>query len=133
MLLVDTSVWVEYLRGTGSSTGAGLRAMIDEGADLAITDPVVMEVLAGARDERVLSQLETLVDGLTMLSVDPGLDFRAAATLYRTCRTRGQTVRRLVDCLIAAVALRHDVVLLHNDADFDVLAVHTPLQTRSFR
>ena len=133
MLLVDTSVWVEYLRGTGSKAGTGLRTLIDEGADLATTEPVVMEVLAGARDDRVLSQLEALMDGLTMLSVDPRLDFRAAATLYRTCRTRGQTVRRLVDCLIAAVALRHDVVLLHNDADFEVLAVHSPLQTRSLR
>lgn len=133
MLLVDTSVWVDYLRGTRSSSGAGLRVLIDEGADLATTEPVVMEVLAGARDERVLSQLETLVDGLPLLSVDPGLDFRAAATLYRACRSRGEPVRRLVDCLIAAVALRHDVVLLHNDADFDVLALHTPLQVRSLR
>ena len=133
MVIVDTSVWVDYLRGTSSSADTGLRALIDEGADLATTEPIVMEILAGARDERVLGRLETLVDGLTLLSVDPRLDFRAAATLYRACRTRGETVRRLVDCLIAAVALRHDVVLLHNDADFDVLASHTPLQARSLR
>jgi hypothetical protein len=56
------------------------------------------------------------------------VDYDAAATLYRTCRQRGHTVRKLIDCLIAAVAIRGDVPILHRDTDFDILAQHTALQ-----
>ncbi len=55
-------------------------------------------------------------------------DFEEAASLYAECRARGQRVRKLDDCLIAAVAIRHDVPVLHHDRDFDVLARHTPLR-----
>ena len=56
------------------------------------------------------------------------VDYEAAATLYRTCRQRGYTVRKLFDCLIAAVAIRADVPIIHRDTDFDILAQHTALQ-----
>jgi predicted nucleic acid-binding protein len=56
------------------------------------------------------------------------VDYDAAAALYRTCRQKGQTVRKLIDCLIAAVAIRGDVPILHRDVDFDVLSRHTALR-----
>jgi len=56
------------------------------------------------------------------------VDYDAAAALYRTCRQRGHTVRKLLDCLIAAVAIRGDVPIIHRDTDFDILAQHTALQ-----
>ena len=56
-------------------------------------------------------------------------DYEMAATLYRTCRRRGETVRRVIECLIAAVAVRDDVPILHADADYEVLARHTALQS----
>jgi predicted nucleic acid-binding protein len=56
------------------------------------------------------------------------IDYEEAASLYRTCRRSGDTVRKLIDCLIAAVAIRADLPMLHRDADFDVLARHTPLR-----
>jgi predicted nucleic acid-binding protein len=59
--------------------------------------------------------------------MEPG-DFDAAAALYRTCRQQGHTVRKLIDCLIAAVAVRGNLPVLHRDADFDILAQHTTLQ-----
>ena len=55
-------------------------------------------------------------------------DYEAAAALYRRCRRQGETVRKLLDCLIAAVAIRAGTPILHNDRDFDVLARHTELQ-----
>lgn len=133
MLLVDTSVWVDYLRGRDSIASAALREAITGGQALATTEPVVMELLAGAADDVALARLERLTSGLTMLSVQPALDFAAAATLYRAAHRRGVTVRRLIDCLIAAIALRHGVALLHKDIDFDAIAAFTDLEVVSAR
>ena len=87
-----------------------------------------MEVLAGARDE---SHLTTLRQVLAQAAVIPmeASDYDRAAELYRRCRRQGETVRKLLDCLIAAVAIRAGIPVLHNDRDFDVLARHTELQT----
>jgi predicted nucleic acid-binding protein len=86
----------------------------------------VVEVLAGARDEAHLDALRGLLARATNLSVE-AVDDEVASALSRTCRRRGETVRRLIDCLIAAVAIRAGVAVLHADADFDALARHTDL------
>ncbi len=70
---------------------------------------------------------------LPRLAVRGLVDFESAADLYRTCRGRGATVRRLIDCLIAAVAIREKATVLHNDRDFEVLARHTRLRTERYR
>ncbi len=124
MILVDTSAWVEFLRDTGSPACQAVDDLL--AADLAICDVVTMEVLAGARDERHLLELRRLLARATVVPMVPA-DYEEAAGLYRTCRRRGETVRRLADCLIAAVTIRAGAQLLHADADFDVLARHTSL------
>jgi predicted nucleic acid-binding protein len=128
VILADTSAWVEFLRRTGSSTNIAIRDLLD--SDIAVTEPVVMEVLAGARDERHLHELRGLLGRAELIPCTTD-DFLAAATLFRVCRQRGETVRKLIDCLIAAVALRAGIPLLHHDGDYDVLARHTPLQLHS--
>lgn len=125
MILIDTSAWIEFLRDTGSPICDEVDRLL--GADLAICDPIRMEVLAGARDEAHLGQLRGLLARATVLPTGPA-DYESAAALYRVCRRRGETVRKLIDCLIAAVAVREDVPLVHGDADFEVLARHTDLQ-----
>ncbi len=125
MILADTSAWVEFLRGTGSAVDAELDRLLPGG--LAVTEPVVMEVLAGARDDRHLSQLRSLLARADLLPVR-GTDYAAAAGLYRACRLNGETVRKLIDCLIAAVAVREGVPVLHADRDYDVLGRWTPLR-----
>ena len=124
MILVDTSAWVEFLRGTGSPVCERVESLLAD--DTAITDPILMEVLAGARDERHLHDLRGLLGRSGMVHCLPA-DYAHAALLYRQCRQAGETVRRLIDCLIGAVALREGLPLLHNDSDFDVLARHTGL------
>jgi predicted nucleic acid-binding protein len=99
-------------------------------AEIATCDAVRMEVLAGARNDQHLQQLRRLLARASTLPIEP-VDYDAAAALYRTCRQRGHTVRKLIDCLIAAVAIRGDVPVLHMDVDFDVLAQHTTLQVDS--
>ena len=125
MILVDTSAWIEFLRDTGSP----VCTLVDDllGQEVAICDAVRMEVLAGARDESHLLSLRRLLARAAALSTR-ATDYDAAATLYRRCRQQGETVRRLIDCLIAAVAIRAGAPILHNDADFDVLARHTELE-----
>lgn len=86
-----------------------------------------MEILAGARDERHLNDLRRLLARASVVPMGP-TDYEEAAVLYRTCRRHGDTVRKLIDCLIAAVAIRGGLAVLHADTDFDVLARHTALQ-----
>lgn len=124
MILVDTSAWIEFLRDTGSTVCNTVDHLLE--ADLVICDAISMEVFAGARDEQHLVQLRGLLARATLVSLTPE-DYEHAAALYRTCRRNGETVRRLIDCLIAAVAIRSNAPVLHADTDFAVLARHTPL------
>jgi predicted nucleic acid-binding protein len=84
---------------------------------LAVTEPVVMEVLAGARSEAREAELRRLLGRFTLLGVDAVADFEGAARIYRRCRAAGMTPRGVVDCLIAAVARRHGARLLACDLD----------------
>jgi len=86
-----------------------------------------MEVLAGARDEGHLNDLRRLLARTSLLWTEP-IDYEDAAALYRICRRRGELVRKLIDCLIASVAIRTATPVLHADADFDILARHTSLR-----
>ena len=128
MILVDTSAWIEFLRDTGSPTCG----RVDEalGGEIAICEAIRMEVLAGGRDGPHMDGLRRLLARAVMISIEPG-DFDHAAALYRVCRRRGETVRKLIDCLIAAVAIRADVPVLHNDSDYETLARHTALKLHS--
>jgi predicted nucleic acid-binding protein len=127
MLLVDSSVWIEIARG-GTP---GLReALAAAGQPLAVTEPVIGEVLAGAHDP---DAVETRLAAVNLRTLDPRRDYRDAAMLYRACRRRGTTVRSLTDCLIAAVALRNDDVVAHRDADFEPIAEISPLRTLDLR
>jgi len=122
--LVDTSAWVEFLRSTGSDTHRAVRRLLEDDAPVHTTDVVVMEVLAGARDDGHHQQLRRLLARCEYLPVEGLASYEAAAGVHRACRQAGETVRALTDCLIGAVALRGGVSVLHNDRDFDVLARH---------
>lgn len=125
MILVDTSAWVEFLRDTGTPVCARVDELLDD--DIATCHPIRMEVLAGARDERHLESLRGMLARAALVPIEP-TDYEEAAALYRICRRGGETVRKLIDCLIAALAIRADLPLLHADVDFEVLARHTALR-----
>jgi predicted nucleic acid-binding protein len=133
MILVDTSVWIEYFRATGSAAAIEVRQLLSGGTDqIAMCEPIAMEILCRATIE-THTTLERLVNGLPSLGVDNAVDFRTAADIYRAARRAGKTVRSVNDCLIAAVAIRHGARVVHCDADFDVIAQITTLETTSFR
>jgi len=126
LILADTSAWVEFLRGTGSELDVRLGELLTSDS-LATTDVVLMEVLAGARDVSHRDRLRRLLSRCAFSVTEAPHDFEEAADIARICRAGGETVRVLGDCLIASVAIRYGLPLLHNDADFDAIARHTPL------
>lgn len=125
MILVDTSAWVEFLRDMPGPVGTRVNELL--AGDIATCDPVRMEILAGARDENHLNDLRRLLARASVIETITA-DYEQAAALYRTCRRSGETVRKLIDCLIGAIAIRADVPVLHADSDFAVLARHTALR-----
>jgi len=92
-----------------------------------------MELLAGTRSAGERSRLREKLIALPRLPVRGLADFEAAADLYRICRGRSATVRKLMDCLIAAVAIREKASVLHNDRDYEALAKHCPLRIEQYR
>lgn len=128
MTLVDTSAWVEFLRSTGSATNVTLRDLVSADSPLHTTDVIVMELLAGGRDDTHLRRLRRMLARCEFVPVAGLGDFEQAADVYRRCRRGGETPRALNDCLIASVAIRMELDLLHADRDFDVIARHTDLR-----
>jgi predicted nucleic acid-binding protein len=122
MILADTSAWVEYDRATGSAVDVRMTELMSTDGPLAVTEPVMMEVIAGARTDQEATDLRRLLLRFTLLGFDAAADFDAAAAIYRRCRRAGITPRGLVDCQIASVALRRQATLLAADADFTRIA-----------
>jgi predicted nucleic acid-binding protein len=127
VILVDTSAWVEFLRGTGSDANIRVRNLLERD-EIATTDVVLMELLAGARDESHRDGLRSLLARCQFTPTAGPSDYESAADLYRACRRAGHTVRALTDCLIASVAIRAGLALVHADADFETLARYTRLE-----
>jgi predicted nucleic acid-binding protein len=117
VILADTSAWVEFDRATGSDIDTRLTGLIAGDGRLAVTEPVITEVVAGARTDQRESDLRRLLGRFQLLRFDPVVDFDAAARIYRRCRGAGVTPRGMVDCMIASVASRHDAALLAMDPD----------------
>lgn len=132
MILVDTSAWIEFDRATGSAIDLRLTQLIADTDDVAVTEPVIMEVVAGARDDRREHDLRRLMSSFPLLRLDAVVDFDSAARIYRICRRTGVTPRGMIDCLIASVAMRHEASVLAADVDFARLAevVGLPLDPR---
>ena len=122
MILADTSAWVEYDRATGSAADQRVAELIADGGPLAVTEPVLMEVLAGARSGARETDLRRLLMSFGFVPFDAVADFDAAARIYRRCRRAGVTPRGMVDCMIAAVAYRRGAALLSWDVDMDRVA-----------
>ena len=118
MVIVDTTVWVDYFQGVENPETDWLDTELDR-QRLGLTDIILCEVLQGVRDdvagkdvERRLLNLEVFDSG----GVEVALE---AARNYRALRSRGHTVRKTIDCLIATYCLRGRHSLLHRDRDFD--------------
>lgn len=131
MILIDTSAWIEYLRDTGSPSCQRVGELLASNAPIATCDTVVMEILAGPTSERTANELVRLLDRCRFYPARPLFDSTGAAAIHRSCRRAGFTPRRLNDCLIAAIALEHDLSILHRDRDFERIAEVTGLRVEA--
>lgn len=122
MIVVDTSVWIEFLEGTGTSFDCHLAELIRVDAPIALTEVIYCEVLQGIRDDAVHARVREVLQAFPVLLLDGLRSADRAVALYRACRRKGFTIRSTVDCLIAAVCLEAGAELFHHDRDFDVLA-----------
>ncbi len=128
MIVVDTSAWIELLRKSGSAVHLTLRELTAEDAPLAVTEVVVLELLAGARSDREHDELRDRVLAFPVLPLNGLVGYESAAGLYQTCRRAGETLRSPVDCLVAVPAIEANATVLAADRDFEILARHTPLR-----
>lgn len=128
MILADTSAWVEFDRGTGSEVDRRLADLIASDGPLAITEPIVMEVVAGARKGERQADHRRLLGRCHLLRFEAVSDFDAASVIHRRCRRGGVTPRGLVDCTIAAVALRHGAALLVHGVDLSRIAAFVGIE-----
>lgn len=124
MTLVDSSVWIDLLRGRSGRKVSRLRQLLTDG-EAALAAVVVQELLQGARSETALATLRQRFLALPLLATGIGTHV-AAGTLYARCRWHGITPRTPHDCLIAALAVEHDVALLAEDRDFDAICSVQP-------
>lgn len=125
--LVDTSVWVDWLRDKHTPETGWLKTAIIRDVDMIVPGLVVTEVLRGMATERHAQRMEYLLDQFPPAPALEDLDYRDAARLYRFCRGRGVTIPSTIDCLIAQLAIRHKLFLVTCDRDFQAIARITPL------
>lgn len=128
MILVDSSVWIDNLRGIDNAAVRKLRALDDDDEEVVIGDLILLEVLQGARDEPHAARIER---NLRRFQIAPMLDadlaIRAAGN-YRALRERGVTVRKTIDMIIGTFCMESGHVLLHSDRDFAPMVTHLGLQ-----
>ena len=128
MILVDTSVWVDFLRGANSPQRRTLHRLIEEEEDIAITEIILTEILQGIKEDK---DFQIIKDYLLEFPIHRpnGIEtYLKAAQIYRDCRKSGKTVRKTVDCIIAAICLENGLTLFHKDSDFDIIEECTGLK-----
>jgi len=127
VILVDTSVWIDFFAGRDLAHVATLEQFILADEDLALCGIVLTEILQGITDDTAHRRVRRYLNPLIMLPM-PETVFIRAADIYRKLRKQGVTVRKTNDCIIAATALEHRCQLLHNDKDFAPIAKHWRLK-----
>ena len=129
MILVDTSALVDFLRGTKSEASQRFKVVLRQAIPFGITSLIYQELLQGARSEKEYRLLRKYLETQRFYHPREPVDsYARAARIYFDCRRKGVTVRSTIDCLIAQTAMDHDLLLLHNDNDFDAMASVIPLK-----
>jgi predicted nucleic acid-binding protein len=128
VILVDTSVWIDYFNGLGSIEVDFLTVCIAEQRPIVFPGLVLTEILLGVRNEAQADQVAATLRAFELAPELTRSDYEDAAAIYRACRARGMTVRSTIDCLIAQLCLRYDYELLTHDRDFEVIRRFFPLR-----
>jgi predicted nucleic acid-binding protein len=129
MILVDTSVLIDFFKGSKNEATSRFKLILEQGLNFGITSHIFQEVLQGAKSEKEYKLLRRYLETQRFFQPkDPVDSFAEAARIFFQCRKRGLTIRSTIDCLIAQIALEHDLLLLHSDQDFHLMANVIPLK-----
>jgi predicted nucleic acid-binding protein len=131
MILVDTSVWIDFLIGADSRERHILHDLIENEEDIAITGIILTEILQGIKDEKLYATTREYLLEFPRYEPRSADTFINAASIFRKCRKKGQTIRSTVDCIIAAIALENDLIILHKDRDYEIIKTCVDLQVLS--
>jgi predicted nucleic acid-binding protein len=127
MVLVDTTVWIDFFAGRNESHVMSLQELIEREEDLSLCGVILAEVLQGIRSDADFIKTKEYLGDLIFLPMGH-TTFVQAAEIYRSLRKKGATIRKPVDCMIASVAIEYNIQLLHNDRDFKHIAKHSKLR-----
>jgi predicted nucleic acid-binding protein len=122
LIVVDTTVWIDFLESRETEFDLHLKELIEREEPLALTDVIYCEVLQGILDDKKFRRTREILLAYPIFRVRGLRTFEHAAQIYRDCRKKGFTIRKTVDCVIAATCLEADVELYHNDRDFEAIA-----------
>jgi predicted nucleic acid-binding protein len=121
MILVDTSIWIDFLRGENSSERRLLHKLIEDEEEISITGIVLTEILQGIKEDKKYQITKNYLLKFPMYEPSGINTYIDAARIYRECRNNGKTVRSTIDCIVAAICLENDLSILHKDRDYDII------------
>ena len=128
--IFDTSVWIDFFKNTGSKQATLLEEYVQYASqNVLLTPTIIQEILQGVRTEQEFIQKQRVLQSYNLLKSDWDTTSTAAAKLYFNLRKKGITIRKSTDCLIAQVAIENDVLLVHIDSDFELIAQNSSLRT----
>ncbi len=128
MILIDSSVWIDFFNGTEESAVSALEKLIADEEEVYLSEYILTEVLQGFRDEMEYEAARQCLIRFPIARLRNKDSYIEAAQIYRQCREQGITIRKTADCLIARTAIENDLFLLHKDNDFDLIASVCPLK-----
>ena len=126
LILVDTSVWIDFFAGANKKHAIALERILNENENVCTCGLIMAEILQGIRPDSDFIRTENALKKLTYLAFNQEIFIKAAA-IYRFLRKKGITLQSPIDCIIASLAIHYKVQLLHNDRDFDLITKHTSL------
>lgn len=124
MVLVDTSIIIDFLN---RNRYKGVISTLLSTKEFGTTEIIIMEVLQGVKEDKTYDKIKTFLESLPLVEMKYE-DYIEAANIYRTCRRKGITIRKSIDCIIAAVAMDNNLKLFSNDRDFDNIRKHFDLK-----
>lgn len=128
MVIVDTSVWIDFLKGRETKQVQKLEELLAEETDIFITGIIFQEILTGIKAKKERGEVRSELEHFVL--VNPSLETHIqAAEIFDGCKKKGYAIRSIIDCLIASVALEYDLTVLENDRDYSFISEVYPLKT----
>jgi predicted nucleic acid-binding protein len=128
MILVDTSIWIDFLRGENTAERHMLHELIEDEEDISITGVILAEILQGIKEEKMFNTTRNFLLEFPIYEPQSILTYTDATRIYRECRKKGKVLRSTVDCIIAAICLENDFNIFHKDRDYDIIREYAGLK-----